>query len=74
MIQINLFTKQKHTHRLQKQIQGYQRGKVEGGINEFEVFPDGIAIKDWHIVTTMVWVQSLAWELLHATSAAKIKK
>ena len=30
---MNLFTKQKHTHRLQKQTYGYQRGKVAGGIN-----------------------------------------
>ena len=28
MIQVNLFTKQKQTHRLQKQTYGYQRGKV----------------------------------------------
>ena len=31
MIQMNLFTKQKKTHRLCKQIYGYQRGKVGGG-------------------------------------------
>ena len=30
MIQINLFTKQKQTHRLRKQTYGYQRGKVGG--------------------------------------------
>ena len=32
MIQINLFTKQKLTHRHKKQVYGYQRGKwrVEG--------------------------------------------
>ena len=29
-IQINLFTKQKQTHRHRKQIYGYQRGKGEG--------------------------------------------
>ena len=28
MIQLNLFTKQKQTHRLRKQTYGYQRGKV----------------------------------------------
>ena len=28
MIQMNLFTKQKETHRFQKQIHGYQRGNV----------------------------------------------
>ena len=31
MIQINLFTKQKQTHRFQKQIYGYQRGNMAGG-------------------------------------------
>ena len=30
MIQMNLFTKQKQTHRLQKQTYGQQRGKVGG--------------------------------------------
>ena len=30
MIQMNLFTKQKQTHRIRKQIYGYQRGKVGG--------------------------------------------
>ena len=30
---MNLFTKQKHTHRLRKQTYGYQRGKM-GGINQ----------------------------------------
>ena len=34
MIQMNLFTKQKQTHRVQKQIYGYQRGKVGGGIHQ----------------------------------------
>ena len=34
MIQMNLFIKQKQTHRLRKQTYGYQRGKVVGrGIN-----------------------------------------
>ena len=32
-IQMNLFTKQKHTHRHRKQTYGYQRGKAGGGIN-----------------------------------------
>ena len=31
MIQMNLFTKQKQTHRLRKQSYSYQRGKVEAG-------------------------------------------
>ena len=29
MIQMNVFTKQKQTHRLRKQTYGYQRGKGE---------------------------------------------
>ena len=29
---MNLFTKQKQTHRLQKQTYGYQRGKVGVGV------------------------------------------
>ena len=33
MIQMNLFTKYKQTHRLRKQSYGYQRGKEGGGIN-----------------------------------------
>ena len=33
MIQMNLFTKQKQTHRLRRQTYGYQRGKVAWGIN-----------------------------------------
>ena len=33
IIQMNLFTKQKQTHRHRKQIYGYQRGKVRGRIN-----------------------------------------
>ena len=32
-IQINLFTKQKQTHRHRKQSYSFQRGHVEGGIN-----------------------------------------
>ena len=30
---MNLFTKQKYTHRHRKQTYGYQRGKVGGGTN-----------------------------------------
>ena len=33
MIQMNLFTKHKQTHRHRKQTYGYQRGKEVGGIN-----------------------------------------
>ena len=32
-IQMNVFTKQKQTHRQRKQTYGYQRGEVWGGIN-----------------------------------------
>ena len=31
MIQVNLFTKQKETHRRRRQIYGYQKGKGWGG-------------------------------------------
>ena len=34
MIQMNLLTKQKQTHRHRKQIYGYQREKGRGGINQ----------------------------------------
>jgi len=34
MIQMNLFTKEKQTHKHRKQTYGYQRGKVRGGINQ----------------------------------------
>ena len=35
---MNLFTKQKQTHRHRKQIYGYQRGKGRGGISqEYEI-------------------------------------
>ena len=38
MIQMNLFTKQKQSHRLQKQTYGYQSGNVGGRINyEFAI-------------------------------------
>ena len=33
MVQLNLFIKQKQTHRHRKQIYDYQRGEVGGGIN-----------------------------------------
>ena len=32
-IQMNVFTEKKHTHRLRKQIYGYQREKMEGRDN-----------------------------------------
>ena len=34
MAQMNLSTKQKQTHRLWKQTYGYQRGQVEGGMDQ----------------------------------------
>ena len=33
MIQMNLFTKQKETHRCRKHTYGYQRGQVGGGVD-----------------------------------------
>ena len=33
MVQMNLFTKQKYTHRCRKQTYGYQGEKEGGGIN-----------------------------------------
>ena len=38
MIQMNLFTKQKQTHRLRKQSYGYQRGKVGQGRDKVGVW------------------------------------
>ena len=38
MLQINLYTEQKYTHRHRKQTYGYQKGKTEEGVKqEFEV-------------------------------------
>ena len=44
-IQTNLLAKDKQTHRLQKQIYGYQKGKVEGR--------DKLGVWDSHIHTTI---------------------
>ena len=41
---MNLFTKQKQTHRLQKQTYGYQRGEMEGR--------DKSGVRDEHKQTT----------------------
>ena len=38
MIQMNLYTKQKQTHRYRKQTYGYQRGKWEGINQEFGIY------------------------------------
>ena len=44
-IQMNLFTKQKQTHRSWNQIYGYQRGNVGGS--------DKLGDWDWHRHTTI---------------------
>ena len=36
MIQMNLLTKKKQTHRHRKQTYGYQRGQVGGGVGEMD--------------------------------------
>ena len=46
MIQMYLFTKLTHTHRLRKQTYGYQRGKLGGR--------DILGAWDWHIHTTYI--------------------
>ena len=48
MIQMNLFTKQKQTHRLRKQTHGSQRGKILGGVGR-----DNLGVWDWHVHTTV---------------------
>ena len=55
---MNLFTKQKQTYSLRKQTYGYQRGKVEGGINQ-EV---GI-----NIYTLLYIKQTINKDLLYST-------
>ena len=45
MIQMNLFTKQKQTHRLREQTYGYQGGRV--GVR------DRLGIWDWHVHTAI---------------------
>ena len=45
MIQMNLLTKQKQTHRLRKRIYGYQGGRVG--------WRDRLGVWDWHIHTTI---------------------
>ena len=37
-------------------------------------FPGGLVVKGYSVVTAVVWVRPLAWELLHAMGAAKKKK
>ena len=39
---MNLYAKQKQTHRLQKRTYGYPRGQVEGR--------DGLWVWDWHTI------------------------
>ena len=45
MIQMNLFTKQKQTHRLKEWTYGYQGGSVGGR--------DKLGVCDWHIHTSI---------------------
>ena len=45
MILMNLFTKEKWTHRLWKQTCGYKRGKGQGR--------DKLGVWDWHTHTTI---------------------
>ena len=45
MIQMNLFMKQKHTHRLREQHYSYQGERVQGR--------DRLGIWDWHVHTTI---------------------
>ena len=45
MIQMNLFTKQKQTHRLREQTYGHQRVRVEGR--------DRLGVLDWHVHTAI---------------------
>ena len=50
---MNLFTKQKQTHRLQKQIYGHQSGQVAGR--------DGLGVWGWHM-HTIVYGMDGQWE------------
>ena len=43
-------------------------------VNMVLEFPGGLAVKDSAVVTAVVWVQPLAWELPHAMGSAKKKK
>ena len=43
---MTLFTKQKQTHRLQKQTSVHQKGKIWG--------QDGLGVWDWHTHTTVI--------------------
>ena len=58
MIQMNLFTKQKQTHRLIEWTYGYQEGRVGGGIvREFET--------DMHTMLYLKWIPNK--DLLYST-------
>ena len=60
MIQTNLFTKQKQTHRLREQIYGYQEGRVggEGKIDwEFDI--------DMYTLLYLKWITKK--DLLYST-------
>ena len=44
MIEMNLFTQKKQTHRLRERIYGYQGGRVGG---------DRLGVWDWHVNSAM---------------------
>ena len=50
MIQMNLFTKQKQTHRLRERIYGYQGGSVGGR--------DRLGVWDWHVYLAVFKIDS----------------
>ena len=50
MVQVNLFTRQKQTHRLLKQTYGYQVGRV--GVR------DSLGVWDWHVHTAVIKVDN----------------
>ena len=58
MIQINLFTKQKHTHRLREQTYGYQgEGWGEGIVRQFGI--------DMYTLLYLKWITNK--DLLYST-------
>ena len=57
---MNLFTKQKQTHRLQKQTYGNQRGNVGWGRDKSGVW-------DEHIHTTLYKIENQHKDLLYST-------
>ena len=51
-LQMNLFTKQKQTHRHRKQTYGYQSGG------------DNLGFGDWHIHTTIFKIDDQQWPIV----------